>query len=189
MLRLTFTEAKILTDETGVWLCLKPEEPAPCRGFVLSMKDRPYDAEIREHREKRSLDANSYCWVLLDKLAQETGIEKEDIYRQTIRKFGPHKDFTLTEDEAKTFRVAWENLGIGWPTEQVDFAPDGDRVVIRAYYGSSTYNTKQMSRLIDSIVQDCQAVGIETLPPDKLAGMMEEWRSEKMLVMRSEWRE
>lgn len=175
----TFRDAKILTDETGVWLCLRPEEAAPCRGFVLGKKDARYDAEIKAHRDKRSLDANSYCWVLLEKLAQETGIEKEEIYRQTIKKFGPHKDFTLAEDEAKTFRVAWEKLGTGWPTEQVDFTPDGQRVVIRAYYGSSTYNTKQMSRLIDNIVQDCRAVGIETLPPDKLAGMMEEWGNAK----------
>ena len=81
----------------------------------------------------------------------------------------------MTEDEAKTFRVAWEKLGTGWPTEQVDYGRDGDRVVVRAYYGSSTYNTKQMSRLIDSIVQDCKDLGIETLPPEKLAAMKEEW--------------
>lgn len=66
-------------------------------------------------------------------------------------------------------------MGEGWPTEQVDFTPDGERVVIRAYYGSSTYNTKQMSRLIELIVQDCREQGIEPLPPEKLAGMMEEW--------------
>ena len=135
-MKVTFRDAKILTDETGVWLCLRPEEAAPCRGFVLGKKDARYDAEIKAHRDKRSLDANSYCWVLLEKLAQETDIEKEEIYRQTIKKFGPHKDFTLTQDEAKTFRIAWEKLGTGWPTEQVDFTPDGQRVVIRAYAGA-----------------------------------------------------
>ena len=92
-----------------------------------------------------------------------------------MREVGPHKDFTLTQGEAKTFRVAWERLGTGWPTEQVDFDRDGDRVVIRAYYGSSTYNSKQMSRLIDSIVEDAKEIGIETLPPEKLAAMKEEW--------------
>ena len=47
--------------------------------------------------------------------------------------------------------------------------------MIRAYYGSSTYNSKQMSRLIDMAVQDCREQGIEVLPPERLAGMMEEW--------------
>ena len=57
----------------------------------------------------------------------------------------------------------------------MDYDRDGDRVVIRAYYGSSTYNTKQMARLIDSIVEDCKAVGIETLTPATLDAMKDAW--------------
>lgn len=173
-MNLTFTDARIARDD-GVWLCLKVNEPAPAREFVLNHKNRLYDCEIKEHREKRSLDANSYCWVILDKLADALRTTKEELYLQKVREVGPHKDFTLTQGEAKTFRVAWERLGTGWPTEQVDFDRDGDRVVIRAYYGSSTYNSKQMSRLIDSIVEDAKEIGIETLPPEKLAAMKEEW--------------
>ena len=52
-------------------------------------------------------------------------------------------------------------------------------VTVLAYYGSSDFDKEQMSRLIDNIVQDCRAVGIETLPPDKLAGMMEAWGNAK----------
>ena len=85
----------------------------------------------------------------------------------------------MTVDEAKTFRTAWERLGQGWPTEQVDFTPDGERVVIRAYYGSSTYNTKRMSRLIDMIVENCKEQGIETLTPQQLDAMKERWKCTK----------
>ena len=147
---LTFTEARIQMD-SGVWLCLKVNEPAPARTFILDKQNRIYDCEIKEHREKRSLDANAYCWVLLD------------------------RDFILEEAAVKTFRTVWERQGTGWPTEIVDYSRSGDRQVVRAYYGSSQYNTKQMSRLIDSIVQDCKDLGIETLPPEKLAAMKEEW--------------
>lgn len=170
----TFSNAKIQL-ENGVWLCVKVNEPAPAREFVLNHKDRLYDCEIKEHREKRSLDSNSYCWVLLDKLADALRATKEELYLQKVREVGPFKDFCLTDDEAKTFRVAWEKLGTGWPTEIVDYDRAGDRQVVRAYYGSSTYNTKRMSRLIDSIVEDCKAIGIETLPPEKLAAMKGEW--------------
>ena len=48
---------------------------------------------------------------------------------------------------------------------------------LRCYYGSSTYDTKQMSQLIDNLVQDCKALGIETLTPDKLALLTEEWNA------------
>jgi hypothetical protein len=47
--------------------------------------------------------------------------------------------------------------------------------VIRAYYGSSTYNTKQMSRLIDAIVEDCKEMDIETLTPRELDAMKSRW--------------
>ena len=57
----------------------------------------------------------------------------------------------------------------------MDFAPDGERVIVRAYYGSSQYNTKQMSRLIDMVVEGAKELGIETLTPEELARIKEEW--------------
>lgn len=177
-MNLTFTEAKIQM-ENGVWLCLKVNEPAPARGFVHNKKDSLYDCVLKEHRDKRSNAANNYLWQLLEKMADVLGSVKEDLYLEYVRKCGPFKDFTLTEDEAKTFRVAWSRLGTGWPTEQVDFTPDGERLIIRAYYGSSQYNTKQMSRLIDMVVQDAKEIGVETLPPDQLAAMKEDWTCTK----------
>lgn len=171
---LTFTEARIQNDK-GVWLCLKVNETAPARQFVITKQNRLYDLEIKKHREKRSLDANNYLWALLDKLADSLHTTKEELYLQKIREVGVFKDFRLTEGEAKTFRIAWEKLGTGWPTEQVDYTPDGERLVIRAYYGSSTYSTKAMSRLLDSVIEDCKAQDIETLPPDKIDILKIEW--------------
>lgn len=177
MTNLTFTEAKILLDK-GVWLCLKVNEPAPARGFVLGLKQKLYECILREHREKRSQDANAYMWVLLDRMAAVLGAKKEELYLDYIKRYGIFKDFTLTVDEAGTFRQAWQMLGTGWPTQQVDYTPDGERLIIRAYYGSSTYNTKQMARLIDAVVEDCKALDIETLPPEKLAAMKEAWHGQ-----------
>ena len=71
-------------------------------------------------------------------------------------------------------RRGWEHNGLGWQTDTMPSKiPNCTNVIL--YYGSSTYNTRQMSHLIDMAVQDCQEQGIETLPPEKLAGMMEEW--------------
>jgi hypothetical protein len=66
-------------------------------------------------------------------------------------------------------------LGVGWPTEQVDYSPSGREVIIRAYYGSSQYSTRQMSRLIDMAVEDAKDLGIEVLTPMELERMKEEW--------------
>ncbi len=137
--------------------------------------------KISKYRKKRSTDANSYFWVLCTQLAEALSDEKtlhtsEDIYRQTIRESGIYRDFpNLSKEQAKTLQIAWKKQGLGWFSEQVDYAQDGEKVLIRCYYGSSVYNEKQMSRLIDNIIQDCQAVGIETMTPDEIARLKSLW--------------
>lgn len=178
MTAIRYTKAAIAVDGEGTWLklCLLPADAQKARKSVLTQRECVYMAELKEFREKRSLDANAYFWRLLDLLAESLGESKDALYLRYVKEFGPFRDFNLAPEEAGTFRTAWSMLGTGWPTEQVDYSEDGERFIIRAYYGSSTYNKKQMSRLIDSVVQDCKAVGIETLPPDKLALMKEEWK-------------
>lgn len=173
-MRLTFKEARIQQDD-GLWLCLKVNEPAPARGFVLGKKNRLYDCDLTEHREKRSLDANAYSWVLMDKLAEATGIPKEDIYREAIRNIGGNTDTVCVKAEAvEKLRTNWSRNGLGWITDTIDSKLPGCVNVI-LYYGSSTYDKGQMHRLIDNLVADAKALGIETLPPEKLAVMTEEW--------------
>ena len=181
MLTLTAIKTAVEPSEGGVWFkVLVPySEAQQARQFVLRQKDKAYSVEVKEKREKRSLDANAYFWRLLSDLAEAVGTTKEELYLRYVKDFGPFRDFVLTEYEAKTFRTAWSMLGSGWPTEQVDFTPDGEKVVVRAYYGSSTYNTRQMSRLIDSVVEDCKAVGVETLPPERLTATKEDWNAQR----------
>ena len=140
--------------------------------------------KIGKHREKRSLNANAYMWLLCTKLAEERSkdgvkVTKEDIYRDEISDLNIYYDDEIEPEKVKWRCTAWSKIGTGWLTERVDFTPDGSKEVIRFYYGSSQYNTKQMSKLIDNIVQDCQAVGIETKTPDQIAEMLSLWETER----------
>lgn len=144
------------------------------------LKDVDVDIEIKKHREKRSLNANAYCWILCAKLAEKLSDDhvihtKEDVYRDAIREIGVFIDKELDPETAKTFSTAWSMLGTGWLTEQVDFSQNGENVVMRFYYGSSRYNSKQMSRLIDNLVQDCQALGIEVETPEQIEKLKSLW--------------
>ena len=147
-------------------------------------KEEKLSIKIAKYREKRSLNANSYLWHLCNELAKKLSDEgvkhtKEDIYRKAIKEIGVYKDWEgLTPKDAKTLRHAWELLGTGWITEQVDYMPDGETVTIRTYYGSSQYNTKQMSRIIKNIVEDCEAAGIETKTPNEIANLISLWGEE-----------
>lgn len=146
-----------------------------------TLKDCEIDVEIKRHRERRSRDANAYCWVLFEKIAEklypeDVKITKEKIYREAIREVGVFKDIPgLTENDAKTLRTAWEMLGTGWVTEQVDFDREGEKVTIRCYYGSSQYNSAQMARLIDNLIADAKELGIPTETPEEIEKMKALW--------------
>lgn len=157
-------------------LKLAPESVGDAFAAYDEMHDWPEIAvELSKPRKKRSLDANAYAWVLMDKLAEKTGIAKEDIYREAIRNIGGNNaPLCMPEKEVEVFCEIWHKNGLGWLTEVTDSKIDGCRVVF-AYYGSSTYDTAQMARLIDRIVQDCKEQGIETMPPKELEALIEGW--------------
>ena len=172
---LSFREVKL----EGGWLMVKPEREdlGKAMSIVRNHKDKLYDLEVKEHRKKRSLDANAYAWVLINKLAETMRIAPIEIYQQAIQNVGGNYEvLPVREEVVDHFKQVWEAQGLGWPCVDMGRSRfDGYRN-LRAYYGSSTYNTKQMSQLIDNLVQDCKALDIETLTPDKLALLMEEWQ-------------
>ncbi len=163
--------------ETGQLIIDIPKDQ---RGAVLnwlrSKKDRDYELTIKEHREKRSLDANAYAWVLIGKLSESMRIKPIDVYRQAIRDVGGnYTPCCVREKDVARFIKSWESNGLGWPVDDLGPSQVPGCRNLAAYHGSSTYDTQQMSRLIDCIVQDCKALGIETMTPEKLALLKEEW--------------
>lgn len=176
---LLFEKASWMLMPDGAYLMLKCDRKEAAAVCDSMKPGKMYQAEIKQHRKKRSLNANSYCWELCTRIADKIlDHTKDDVYRAAIRKVGIYKDFCgLSEIDAKTLRAAWEMLGTGWVTEQVDYMPDGETLIIRCYYGSSKYNTKQMSRLIDFLVEECKELGIETMSPEELRSLMEAWHA------------
>lgn len=171
-----FSEAKL----EGGWLMLKPtkEDMGKAMGFVRRMKQKLYEAFLKEHRKKRSLDANAYAWVLIGKLAEAMRETPTAVYINAIQNIGGNYEvIPIREEAVDKFTEVWKKNGLGWPC--VDMGPSkitGYRN-LRAYYGSSTYDTRQMSLLIDALIQDCKALDIETLSEEKLSAMMGGWNA------------
>lgn len=133
--------------------------------------------EIKPFRPRRSLDANAYAWVLLDKLSEKLDIPKVELYREYIRNIGGVSETICVKDKAvDKICEAWESKGIGWQTETFPSKIEGCTNVI-LYYGSSSYDTAQMKRLLDLIRQDCAEQGIEYATPDEIARMMSLWEA------------
>jgi hypothetical protein len=71
-------------------------------------------------------------------------------------------------------RESWEKNGIGWQTDTMASKNEGCTNVI-LYYGSSVYDTRQMAQLIDSLVQDAEALGIPTITPKEAERLIAQW--------------
>lgn len=126
------------------------------------LKESPVNVEIKKFYNKRSKDANALAWVLIDKLAEKTRIPKTEIYRSAIKEIGGVSETVCVQDKAvDRLRSGWEKNGIGWQTDTMPSKIPGCTNVI-LYYGSSTFDTSQMSRLVDLIIQECEQQGIPT---------------------------
>lgn len=80
-------------------------------------QDKEKQFEIKEHKQRRSLDSNAYCWVLLGKLQDHLKIPKEDIYRDLIKYIGSYEIVPVKNEAVERFRQAWSKNGLGWITE------------------------------------------------------------------------
>lgn len=131
--------------------------------------------EVKQYREKRSLDANAYFWVLANKISEKVGIAPEEVYHDCIKGIGGNNEVVCVKTEAvEKLCEGWRKNGIGWITETFPSKLEGCVNVI-LYYGSSTYDSKQMSMLIDRVIDKCIDCGIETKTPAELSLMLARW--------------
>ena len=119
--------------------------------------DKPLDIEIDVHREKRSLNANAAMWAMLGRMAAVLHTTADELYIEELRNYGAF-DFVCTLPEkaetiGKQFRL-YEPCG-------TRFVSGKKMVVLKVWLGSSTYDTKQFSTLLDGIICDAKELGVE----------------------------
>ena len=135
--------------------------------------------KIGKYKAKRSLDANAYAWVLMSKLAEKLNTTTTEIYRSAISEIGGNSEIVCVKEEAvEKLCAGWQKNGLGWSTKTFPSKINGCTNVI-LYYGSSTYDTVQMSELINNIVEDCKALGIDTRTPAEIAELLSLWGQAK----------
>ena len=119
-----------------------------------------------------------YAWILLGELQEVLNIPKEEIYKDLIKHIGSYEVVPIKNEAVEKFRNAWSKNGLGWITEITKSKLEGFTNVL-AYYGSSIYNSKEMSRLIDLIIEECKQFNIETKPKAELDSLLKEWENKK----------
>ena len=143
--------------------------------------DKDYTIEIKVTRQKRSNDANSLLWVMVGKLGEKLNKSDNEVYRELIRDNGVFEIVPIREDAIEAWIKNWSYRGKnrkvnGWICEDLGECRNLPGYhYIKSYYGSSTYDTKQMSRLIDAAILECKDHGIPTDPPDEIERMKQLW--------------
>jgi hypothetical protein len=175
----TADKARWMMDFEGTWVCFRVPSPAIakeiCENFVVG---KVYNLFLKLKTKSRSLDANAYFWVLVGKLAAALRVKPDEIYRQYVPDVGDNFEVVPIKEE---HIEDWDRMWCAGHTGRITDDLGECRNIpgyhyIRCYFGQSDYDTAQMSRLIDMVVQDCKAQGIETMTPEELRKLVDEWR-------------
>ena len=151
-------------EQIVVWLMSQPE-------------DKVY--ECVEKRNKRSLSANAYFHVLCQKVAEKTSQSLTEVKNQMIADYGQtdiNMATIILRDDIDWRKIQGIHLHPTMATRVLD-----NGKLYRVYYvmrGSHTYDSKEMNILIQGIIQEAKAVGVETIPPNELHMMLERWKPE-----------
>lgn len=139
-------------------------------------KDTIYDIKVEKHKNKRSLDANAYSWVLQNEIANVLRLSKEEVHEKMLKEYG-QRDYVsmLANINPNNYFKYYEEVGT--------FKQNNN--TFKSYLifkGTSHYNSKEMSIFIDGLVQEAKNLGIKTLDDYEIEAMIEAMTGEKNAI-------
>lgn len=136
--------------------------------------NKKYDVTIKQHQEKRSIEANAYAWVLISAISEAVNASKDDIYLKMLKQYGQSEIVSVKSNIAVSgyFRY-YEEFGQS-TLKGIEFTH------YKVFKGSSDFDTKEMSVFIDGIVSEAQGLGIDTRTPEQLAELKSLWKTEAL---------
>lgn len=134
---------------------------------LKALADTDLSVEVKKWKNRRSLSANAYAWVLISRIAEciSPPLSKEAVYFEMLKRYGQTGIISVEAEKAAPVKRElkyWESVGSGTVGGK-DFEH------IRLWVGSSNYNTLEMSLFVQGIVSEAKELGIETLTPQELA--------------------
>lgn len=138
----------------------------------LLAKGKELTVDIKQYRKRRSLDANAYAWILSDKIAKVIGNTKEFVYQEAIKAVGEFEIVPIKDEAVERWVQAWNSKGLGWQSEELGDSKLKGYVNTINYFGSSIYDSKAFSLLLEEIIFQAKELGIETMTPEEQAKLM-----------------
>lgn len=165
----------LLRLQGGEWIVSFVTREDPGTMFD-ELKEVPVKVEIKKASRHRSLSANNYAWVLIDKIAEKTGISVSEVYQNAIREIGGVSDYYgMKECAYESFCELWTKGHLGRQVEIIPGSAKPGWINVRAWKGSSDFDSAQMARLIDILIQEAEQQGIATVPDSEVERMVGRW--------------
>jgi len=139
--------------------------------YDLLTDDKVKVCKIDHYRKKRSLNANSYAWVLITEIANKLRASKEEVYFQMLKRYSQSSVISIVEEAVPVFMKS-----VKYAEEFGKGTINGKEFThIKVYMGSSEMDSKQFSILLDGIVSECELLSIPTLEDLEIRRLIEEW--------------
>ena len=166
----------MVKSRSGEWI-ISFSTPEDFSAAFDELADKEVTVEIKQAHRKRSKTANDFCWALCTDIGKaiKPPIPKEEVYRKAIRDVGEYEPLPIREDAVETFQNRWQAKGTGWFADVIDDSKLPGYKLVFAYYGSSTYDTASMGRLLDYLVQDAMNMGLKIPTSKEQEKMIMQW--------------
>lgn len=130
--------------------------------------------EVKEWREKRTQDQNSYFWVLIKEIALKMKANTIEIYKKYIIDRGVFQVIPIKNEAVSDFEKKWGSKGLGWFCKSMGESKIKGYTKLAVYFGSSSYNTEEMGNLIEGVIDDCEELGIAVKTKEEFMTMANE---------------
>jgi hypothetical protein len=156
----------------GDELILKSPDYGEIRRFAYKFREGNY--EIERKRKKRSTDANALCWKLCTEIANVLRTDKDSIYVDMLKKYGQSDIVSVVSAvDVRGYFKYFDEFGKG--------SVNGKEFThYKVYKGSSEYDTREMSILLDGIISEAKALDIEVISEREKSLLLEEWNNGKI---------
>ena len=173
MVKFQASDIKASEDVCGN-LVLTITAPLELTGCFSELKGE-YVVEIKKYREKRSLNANALFWKVVGSMAELLHVSDEELYLQLLERYGVKKYIVVRPEAAESFKGLFRGA-----EEMGSVYVDGQKgVQLKCTIGSSQYDTKQMSRLIDGAISESKEIGGWIPDEQDIDSCLEAWERER----------
>ena len=126
---------------------------------------------VRRWRERRSLDANKLFWHCVGEIAKDRRADKWEIYLFLLRRYGKYTYICVKPHVVEAVKKQWREV-----EEIGEIEINGEKAVqLLCYFGSSTYDTAEVSALLDGTMSEMREMGLTPPADEDIVRSLKEW--------------